>query len=231
MTRRRKSSCVAPWDNKPWLWYAPTLLAPREQDWESPGARHAWIFDRLLAAGIHVAGVDVGESWGSPQGRVGYDEFYDFMTHQLGFSRKPGMLAVSRGGLMAYNWAAEHPACVACVGGVYPVCNLREYHAIDRVLKPYAMSREQLFAELDRHNPVDRLRPLAEARVPILHLHGDQDRTVPLETHSAELMRRYKALGGGGELFVVPGKGHEICPELWEDPRLTDFFIAHLRKQ
>src|SRR5512140_1453086 len=45
----------------PWVWYAPTLP-------NLPEARERWMFERFLAAGIAVAGMDVGESYGSPQG-------------------------------------------------------------------------------------------------------------------------------------------------------------------
>ena len=47
----------------PWVWYAPTLPG-------LPGAAEGWMLDRLLAAGIAMAGIDVGESFGSPRGRA-----------------------------------------------------------------------------------------------------------------------------------------------------------------
>ncbi len=210
---------------KPWVWYAPTLLADREEDWKSPGKRHAWIFGRLLAGGLYVAGVDVGESYGSPAGRAVYDKFYDLMVQRFGFSPKPCLLPVSRGGLMAYNWAADHPDRVQCIGGIYPVCDLRPFAGSGRILKAYRMSEQQLRAELQKHNPIDRLAPLAAAGVPILHVQGDSDNAVPLEAHSAELARRYKALGGRADVIVVPGKGHEVAPELWQEPGLVEFFL------
>ena len=91
------------------------------------------------------------------------------------------------------------------------------------------MTEERLRAEIGRHNPLDRLAPLAKQGVPILHLQGDQDTAVPLEANSAELAARYRALGGAIELIVVEGKGHEIAPEYWENPRLAEFFLAWIR--
>lgn len=214
--------------DKPWVWYAPTLLAEREGDWMSPGERHAWIFKRLLAGGVYVAGVDVGESYGSPAGRAIYDRFHDVLVKRYGFSPKPGFLPISRGGLMAYNWAANQPDCVSCIGGIYPLCNLAAYPPLQRIAKPYGISVEELRTQMDQHNPVARLRPLADARVPILHVHGDQDKAVPLQFHSAELARRYKALGGTAEVIVIRGKGHEVVPEYWQEPRLVEFFLNHL---
>jgi len=210
---------------KPWIWYAPALLADREADWKSPGERHAWVFRRLLEGGFYVVGVDVGESWGSPAGRAVYDRLYDLLVGRLGFAPKACLLPVSRGGLMAYHWAADHPDRVRCIGGIYPVSNFEKYPRQETVRRAYGMSEGQLRAELAKHNPLDRLAGLAAAGVPILHVHGDRDTVVPLASHSAELVRRYRALGGKADLVVIPGKGHEIAPELWRAPRLVEFFL------
>jgi dipeptidyl aminopeptidase/acylaminoacyl peptidase len=210
---------------KPWVWYAPTLMAESEQDWMSPGERHAWMFTRLLEGGFYVVGVDVGESWGSPAGRAVYDKFYALLITRFGLAPKARLFPVSRGGLMAYNWAADHPDRVKCIGGIYPVSNFQKYPAQARIQQAYRMTESQLRAELAKHNPLDRLAPLAAAGVRILHVHGDQDQAVPLPSHSAELKRRYRALGGQAEVIVIPGKGHEIAPELWQEPRLAEFFL------
>ncbi|MDP6046768.1 MAG: dienelactone hydrolase family protein, partial [Phycisphaerae bacterium] len=47
----------------PWIWYAPTLPG-------LPGGAEKWMFDQFLAKGIAIAGVNVGESYGSPRGRA-----------------------------------------------------------------------------------------------------------------------------------------------------------------
>ena len=44
----------------PWVLYAPTLGN------NLPGGSEAWMFKRFLGAGIAIAGVNVGESYGSP---------------------------------------------------------------------------------------------------------------------------------------------------------------------
>ena len=145
--------------NRPWVWYAPTLLADNERVWRSPGSRHAWMFKRLLAGGVYVAGVDVGESYGSPKGRSVYQKFYQRLVRRYGFSAKPVLLPISRGGLMAYNWAAEHPDCVGGIGAVYPVCNLRTYPPMEKLAGPYGMSTQQLESQFEQHNPLARLAP------------------------------------------------------------------------
>lgn len=47
----------------PWVWYAPTLAG-------LPGPEEKWMFERFLDAGMGVAGIDVGESYGSPRGEM-----------------------------------------------------------------------------------------------------------------------------------------------------------------
>jgi len=64
----------------PWVWYAPTLP-------KLPEARESWMFERFLANGIAIAGVDVGESYGSPQGRAGFSALYRELVERRGFNR------------------------------------------------------------------------------------------------------------------------------------------------
>jgi len=203
----------------PWVWYAPVI--------GHPNSSHAWMLRQWLDKGIGMAGVDVGESFGSPRGRKVSTALWEVLTTRYGMSERPCLLPQSRGGLMLYNWAAENPARVACIAGIYPVCDLRSYPGLDRACGAYGLSAAELEARLAEHNPIDRLAPLAKAGVPILHVHGDADKVVPLEKNSGELARRYRALGGQVRLVVVPGKGHQVCPEFFQCQELVDFVIAH----
>lgn len=211
---------------KPWIWYAPSLSAANG-GWRLPTERHARVVKGLLEKGFYFCGVDVGESYGSPAGRETFTRFYRLVVDQFGLAPRACLFPVSRGGLMHYNWAAEHPECVQCIAAIYPVCNLLSYPGVARAARAYGFSLQQLQANIHQHNPLDRLAPLAAAGVPILHLHGDRDTAVPLEQNSAELARRYRALGGQMELLVIEGKGHEIVPEFWQNPRLAEFFLKH----
>ncbi|NLX05524.1 MAG: alpha/beta hydrolase [Phycisphaerae bacterium] len=203
----------------PWIYYAPSFIG------QLPAAEHEWYFTQLLDAGFAICGVDVGESFGSPAGRAAYTELWRIVTTELRLDRQACLLPQSRGGLMLYNWAAENPDKVRCVGGIYTVCNLRSYPGLDNACGAYGLTAAQLESQLAEHNPIDRLAPLAAAGIPILHLHGDMDTVVPLEHNSAELIRRYQALSGPGELIVVPSKGHEVCPEFFHRPELVEFFV------
>lgn len=202
----------------PWVWYAPTFHK------KLPGKAEDWMFKRLHAKGIAIAGIDVGESMGNPEGRAVFQNLYEHMVEQ-GYSTKPVLLARSRGGLMLYNWAVEHPDSVAGVAGIYPVCNLLSYPGLNSAAKAYDTTPEELTANRNKHNPIERLAPLAKAKVPVFHIHGDKDGLVPLDKNSAILIKRYKALGGPATLEVIKDGGHDMKKHWFESQNLTDFMI------
>ncbi|MFT5089621.1 MAG: hypothetical protein ACI8PG_003992 [Planctomycetota bacterium] len=207
----------------PWVWYAPTLHG-------LPGSEEKWMFQKFIEAGIAVAGIDVGESYGNPAGRVLFSALFEHLVQQRGLSQTPCLLARSRGGLMLYNWAVEHPSSVACVAGIYPVCNLSSYPGVEKACGAYDMSAEKLETQLTEHNPLDRLQPLAHAHVPIYHIHGDSDTVVPSEKNSGELAQRYQQLGGDITLNVIKGQGHNMWPGWFECQELVDFVLSHAHK-
>ena len=206
----------------PWVWYAPTLKG-------LPSRAETWMFDQFLAAGIAIAGVDVGESYGSPAGRRVFSEFRRHLVATRGMASRPCLLARSRGGLMVYNWAVENPVHVAGIAGIYPVMDLRTYPGLARARGAYEMDEAALAAALSQHNPIDRLAPLAKAKVPVYHIHGDKDRVVPFADNAAELLQRYRELGGPITVLTAPGQGHNMWKGFFQDQDLVDFVIARAR--
>ncbi len=204
----------------PWVWYAPTLGN------RHPNADEKWMFDRLHAAGIAIAGIDVGESYGSPAGREIYQSFFESLTKDRGYSAQPVLLARSRGGLMLLSWAVEHPDHVGGIAGIYPVCNVASYPGLAKAAPAYGMTREQLELELVQHNPVDRLEALAAAQVPIFHIQGDSDAVVPHEANTGLLEGRYRELGGPVKVELIAGQGHNMWRGWFESQPLTDFMIS-----
>lgn len=207
---------------KPWVWYAPTL--PR-----LPSQAERWMFERFLAAGIAVAGIDVGESYGSPVGRRLYTALHAQLTGPRGYAHKPVLLGRSRGGLMLLAWAAENPGKVAAFAGIYPVCNIASYPGVARAAPAYMMTPDELQARLADHNPPNRLAGLAGAGVPLFAIHGDSDNVVPLPANSGLLKASYTALGGSMQLMVPPGQGHNMWTGFFQCEELVHFVIAHAR--
>jgi dipeptidyl aminopeptidase/acylaminoacyl peptidase len=207
----------------PWVWYAPTLPG-------LPSEAEKWMFERFAEAGIAIAGIDVGESYGSPDGRALYSALYDELTQHRGFAAKAVMLGRSRGGLMTLAWAVENADKVAGFAGIYPVCNVASYPGVARACGAYGMTAEELAARLAEHNPVDRLAALARAGVPLFAIHGDSDQVVPLDANSGEVRKRYEALGGQMQLIVPPGQGHSMWSGFFQCQELVDFVGAQVNR-
>ena len=206
----------------PWVWYAPTLRG-------LPGEAEKWMFERFLKAGIAIAGIDVGESYGSPKGRAAYSALHKHLVEKRGLAKQACLLARSRGGLMLYSWAAENPDKVRCITGIYPVCNIASYPGLPRASGAYELTAKRLKAQLAKHNPIDRLAPLAKAKVPIFHIHGDMDRVVPLDKNSAMIKQRYDKLDGPMTLEVVEGQGHNMWLGWFQSQKLVDFVVKHAK--
>ena len=206
----------------PWVFYAPTFAGrlPRDKD-------EGWMMRRFLAKGIAVAGVDVGESYGSPAGRAVFNALHGRLVEEYSFDPKACLLARSRGGLMLYCWAVENPEKVRAIAGIYPVCDLSSYPGIEQASSSYGVTAQELAAELDQHNPIPRIAVLAKAGVPIFHIHGDKDKAVPLEENSGALAKAYQELGGSMQLKVAEGQWHNMWRGFFECEELVDFVIDH----
>lgn len=222
-----RTAFVIPPDKKsdgatPWVWYAPTLPP-------YPGTEESWMFERFTKAGIAIAGIDVGESYGSPDGRKLFTAFHRELTEKRGFSQKPVLLGRSRGGLMTLAWAAENADKVGGFAGIYPVCNIASYPGVPQASDAYRLKPEELKEKLAEHNPVDRLSDLAKAKVPLFAIHGDIDTVVPLEANSGEVRKRYESLGGKMQLIIPAGQGHNMWSGFFQCQELVDFVIANAK--
>ena len=209
---------------QPWILYAPTLAG-------YPDEHEKWMHEQFLAAGVAVAGIDVGESYGSPQGRELFTALYQELTKKRGFASKPCLLGRSRGGLWVTSWACDHPDQVAGIAGIYPVFDLRTYPGIAKAAPAYGLKADELEAKLSENNPIERVGVLAKAKVPVFIIHGDEDKVVPLKENSAELAARYEAAGAKDAvtLVVAKGQGHNFWEGFFRCPELIEFAIARAR--
>jgi dienelactone hydrolase len=88
------------------------------------------------------------------------------------------------------------------------------------------MSPEELEGNLVKFNPVERLSPIAAAKIPILHIHGDADDKVTMEENNAAIQKRYEQLGGNMRLIVIPGKGYAWDTDYFQSADLNTFFYS-----
>jgi pimeloyl-ACP methyl ester carboxylesterase len=213
---------------KRWVWTFPFWLSINDGHGQ---LQHRFYVEKLLAAGYHVAGIDVGTSCGSPAAAEVCQEFYQRLVHEHGLNRRARLIGQSNGGLIAYGWAFRHPECVERIAGICPATDFRTWPSLPNVVAfptrglDYGLTHEQLAARVTEFNPIDNLRPLAEAGVKILHIHGDQDDLVPLPANSLELAARYKKLGGSAQVVVLKGLGHGGTP-LYESAPFLAFLLA-----
>jgi pimeloyl-ACP methyl ester carboxylesterase len=219
-----------------WVWDFPFWLAINDG---FGNVAHRYYVEKALAAGFHVAGVDVGPSCGSPAAAEVCQEFYEGLVSKHGLHKRARVLAHSHGGLIAYGWAFRHPTCVDRIAGMCPATDFRTYPTLPNVVTgatkglAYGLSLEELDRRAGEFNPIENLAPLAKAGAKILHIHGDEDTLVPTSANSTELAHRYRGLGGEAEIVLLKGlgagransRGHD-GPELYDSAPLLSFLLA-----
>lgn len=209
---------------QPWIFYAPTL-APY------PDEAEKWMHQQFLDAGVAVAGIDVGEAYGSPQARKLFEEFYAELTGKRGLAKRPCLLGRSRGGLWVSSWAADHPERFAGLAGIYPVFDWRTYPGVANAAPAYGLTPEALEQQAAELNPISRIERLAKAQLPVFIIHGDQDTVVPLKENSAAFAEAYKQAGAESalQLVIATGQGHNMWEGFFRCQELVDFAIARAK--
>jgi lysophospholipase L1-like esterase/pimeloyl-ACP methyl ester carboxylesterase len=217
-----------PLPGSPWAWRGEFFGAFPNADLE------------LVAHGFHLAYLGVPDQFGSPAAVAAWNEFHEALTTTYRLAKKPALIGLSRGGLYCYNWAAANPDKVACIYADAPVCDFKSWPggkpkglgkgdgSADewaRLLKAYGFGSDAE-AIASHANPVDNLRPLAGAKVPLLHVYGDADPVVPWEENTGVVAERFRQLGGSITLIAKPGVGHH--PHGLADPTpIVDFMVKH----
>ena len=209
-------------DGKPWVW--------RAQFW----GHQPQLDVALLKRGYHVVHAVCGNALGSPDAMKHWDALYEYLRFEHLFADRAVLEGMSRGGLYVFNWAARHPDKVACIYADNPVCDFKSWPGGKGVgkgspndwrqcLKLYGLTEEEALAYAG--NPIDNLKPLAEAGIPLIHVVGDADVVVPVAENTAIIEKRYKELGGTIEVIHKPTGHHPHC---LEDPKpLVDFILKH----
>ena len=167
----------------------------------------ASVDEELLRRGFHVAYYDLTHLYGSPRARKSGTDFYWNMVRMYGLSPKVTLEGFSRGGLFAYNWAADHPDKVACIYVDAPVCNVFSWPGRSPenaglwkgLLEEWGLADDQMNSFSG--NPIDRLKPLTDAGIPVICVCGDSDKVVPFSENSAIVRQRYTAMGAPFELI------------------------------
>jgi len=215
---------------RPWIW--------RGAFWGDkvyPFTEQTVVADlQLLDKGFYLVVAGPSIPLGHPEANKGLDEVYREMTTTYGLAKKPALVGMSREGLWIYGWASENPEKVSCIYLDNGVCDFKSWPGgkgggkgdtkqWEYLLKVYKfISEEEALAY--KRNPIDLLAPLAQSNVPLLHVCGASDDTVPYEENTGLVKSRYEALGGNIQVILKPGAGHH--PHGLEDPTPIVEFIS-----
>ena len=184
----------------PWVWRA------RFPDW------HTEMDSILLSKGFHIAYINTNNRFGSPKAMMIWDAFYKHLIKTYSLSEKVTLEGVSRGGLFIYGWAKRHPQLVNCIYAEAPVCDFKSWPAgfgdgegssgdWKKLKEEYGFKTDDE-AKAWEQLPINNLNALADAKIPILHMIGLNDKIVPPHENTLKLVDRYIALGGPAT--VVP---------------------------
>ena len=169
----------------------------------------------LLERGFHLAYCDVAEFYGAPAAVERWERFHA-LGRRLGLAERAVLEGMSRGGLAVFAFAAEHPEHVAAVYGDNPVCDFRSWPGgrsgkrsdpdWERCLAAWDLTEDEAWSFGGM--PLDRLEPLARAKVPVMLVLGTADDVVPPAENGEALAARYRELGGPVQVWRKPGAGH-----------------------
>jgi pimeloyl-ACP methyl ester carboxylesterase len=171
----------------------------------------------MLNKGYHLVYCNISGLFGNPEAVARWDAFYTELTEKHGFSNKVVLEGFSRGGLIVYNWARANTDKVAAIYGDAAVMDMKSWPGVLHagMRRAYNFETEEE-ARAFEGNPVDNLEPLAKAGVPIIHVVGDADETVPVSENTEIAQKRYRDMGGVFEVIHKPGCHHH--PHSLKDP-------------
>ncbi|MEQ1823179.1 MAG: GDSL-type esterase/lipase family protein [Fimbriimonadaceae bacterium] len=186
----------------------------------------------MLKKGYHLVHLSVGNTFGAPAAMEQFGTFYkELVGSKWKLNRRVVLEGFSRGGLYAYNWAARNPDKVQAIYGDAPVCDFKSWprqHSPEdwnALIACYGFPN-QFAAIRYSFNPIDNLLPLAQAKIPLIHVVGDADTVVPIAENTTKLEQKYKLLGGTIEVIHKPGLDHH--PHSLDDPSpIAKFLEAH----
>lgn len=168
--------------------------------------------EEMLGRGYWVVHVDVADLFGGPEAMALWDDFYAFVTGEMGLAARPFVEGMSRGGLPACHWAWRRPGQVA---GLYldaPVCDIGSWPRsappeVWRTALNALGLEESTWPSYDR-NPYQLAPELARRGIPLALVYGDADETVPWAENGARVAAAYRTAGAPLAVWGKPGCGH-----------------------
>lgn len=170
----------------------------------------------LLERGFHIAYCDVAELFGNGEAAERWNAFYTLLAGK-GLSQKVVIEAMSRGGLIAYNWAAQNADKVACVYADAPVLTGKSWPGGKGVGIGSAKDWEKFklahgLTDENRNaffegDPMAKIKKIAQGGYPILHVCGETDQVVPIVENTVPFAKGIEENGGRVETIYKPENG------------------------
>ena len=153
----------------------------------------------LLEHGFYHVHIDVFKYRANPEGVAVMGRFHEKLV-SMGLSPKANLIGMSWGGYFSLRYAGTFPDRVCAIYLDAPLCNAADNdaehaagHNLD-VVEQYGLSLEEL--KTSKLNPVNNLKPIADAKIPIFVAIGQQDMVVRHEDNFDIVEQRLKEFGG-----------------------------------
>lgn len=186
----------------------------------------------LLERGFYHAHIDALSTHATPAGQELLLKFYA-KAMELGLAPKVNLIGMSWGGFFSLRFASENPEKIACIYLDAPLCNMADRSCpsadgrFQHLQKSYGMSEQEMLES--QLNPINAMKPIADAGIPILCATGEIDEAVPVDNNINIVEKRFKELGGNIVIRRRPDQGHH--PHGFDDrSELISFIISNHEK-
>lgn len=186
----------------------------------------------LLERGWHVAFLENKNRWGLEEDQDARHRFLAYLHEKYGLAEQCVPIGMSCGGLHAIKYAGMYPEDVAALFLDAPVVNLlscpmkfgkgtAEPELVEECLSALSLTESEIISY--RRHPLDYIPVLAEHKIPVILLYGDQDTDVDYEENGAFLEKAYREADAPVRVICKPGCAHH--PHGLEDPAVIADFI------
>ena len=180
---------VKPAAGQPWTWTIQwrTAFVPRTG------------VPQLLAKGWHHVAIDTFANRMDETGLAVSQRFQEFLVKELGLAPKACLIGMRWGGFFSIRYAAHYPQNVAKIYLDCPLLNLGCRRG-DVGIGPWKDDKPENWTD-DPRMPINLVKPIADARIPILLVYGGADNVLDPRLSSELFIPRFRA--AGGEIKVV----------------------------
>ena len=141
------------------------------------------------------------------------------------------LLGCSMGGGAALTFAGRHPDLIAAVCDVFGVADFerfyREGHYCASIADAFGGTPDAIPGVYRERSGISYAAQFKN--IPLIVLHGDKDKTVPL-WNSQVLVDKLKAAGATPKFIIVPGIGHDNSIIKGLEDTVLDHFDANIKK-